>query len=83
MKKDSADKMEITFTVAECGGYHNQGEYHEDIRTLEKAADIYRKIPVERMQGIPSVGIKLHEEGNQWDVQADILTGRGTGTHDW
>lgn len=26
-----------------------------------------------------AVGIKLHEEGNQWDVQADIMTGRGTG----
>lgn len=76
-EKDSADKMEITFTVAECGEYHDLGEYHEDIHTLEEAADIYRKIPPERMHGIPSIGIKLHEEGNQWDIQVDILTGGG------
>lgn len=76
-EKDSADEMEITFTVAECGEYHGLGEYHEDIRTLEEAADIYRKIPPERVHGIPSIGIKLHEEGNQWDIQVDILTGGG------
>ena len=50
----------LTFTVAECGEYHSLGEYHEGIRTLEEAVVIYEKIPPERMNGIPSIGINLH-----------------------
>ena len=42
----------LTFTVAECGEYHNLGEYHEGIRTLEEAISVYKKIPPERMNGI-------------------------------
>ena len=47
----------LTFTVAECGEYHNLGEYHEGIRTLEEAVAVYEKIPPERMNGIPAIGI--------------------------
>lgn len=67
----------VTFTVAECGEYHGLGEYHEGIRTLEEAAAVYRRIPSERMHGIPSIGINLHVEGTEKyeDIQADILTG--------
>lgn len=68
----------ITFTVAECGEYHSMGEYHEGIRTLEEAAAIYRKIPPERMNGIPSIGIRFHAAGTaeKEDIQIDILSGR-------
>ena len=71
------NKTIMTFTVAECGEYHSLGEYHEGIRTLEEAVVIYRKIPPERMNGIPSIGINLHVEGTEkWeDMQADIFTG--------
>lgn len=71
------NKTIMTFTVAECGEYHSLGEYHEGIKTLEEAVAIYRKIPPERMNGIPSIGISLHVEGTEkWkDMQADILTG--------
>lgn len=67
----------ITFTVAECSEFHNLGEYHEGIQTLEEAAAIYREIPPERMHGIPAIGINLHIEGTEkWeDLQADILSG--------
>lgn len=65
----------ITFTVAECGEYHSMGECHEGIRTLEEAAAIYRKIPPERMNGIPSIGIRFHTAGTaeEEDIQLDIL----------
>lgn len=71
------NKTIMTFTVAECGEYHSLGEYHEGIKTLEEAAIIYRKIPPERMNGIPAIGINLHVEGTEkWeDIQADVLTG--------
>ncbi len=75
MEKESRNV--ITFTVAECGEYHSLGGYHENIRTLEEAAAIYRKIQPERMNGIPSIGIKIHVEGTAEteDVQLDILSG--------
>lgn len=75
--KDRADQTEITFTVAECGKYHELGKFYEDIRTLEEAVHIYRKIPPGRMHGMPSIGIKLHEKEYAWDTRVDILTDSG------
>lgn len=70
-------KIIMTFTVAECGEYHSLGEYHEGISTLEEAVTLYRQIPPERMNGVPSIGINLHVEGTakMEDSQADILSG--------
>ncbi len=70
-------KVIMTFTVAECGEYHNLGEYHEGIATLEEAVMLYRQIPPERMNAVPSIGISLHVEGTakMEDSQADILCG--------
>ena len=78
-KKQGEGNTILTFTVAECGEFHSMGEYHEGIRTLEEAVSIYRKIPPERRNGIPSIGINLHVEGTErWmDTQLDVLTGNG------
>lgn len=67
----------IRFTVAECGEIHSLGEYHENIRTAEEAAAIYRNIPPERRRAIPAIGIKLHRRGRPpyEDIQIDILSG--------
>lgn len=77
-EKEKESRTVVTFTVAECGEFHSLGEYHEDISTLEEAAAIYRKIKPERMNGIPSIGIKIHAEGTEKteDMQFDILSGR-------
>lgn len=84
MAKKRAEKQKengviITFTVAECGEYHNFGEYHEGIQTLEEAIRIFNTIPPERMNGIPAIGINLHVEGTEsWeDSQVDVFTGEG------
>lgn len=71
------EKAILTFTVAECGEYHNLGKYYEGIQTLEEAVNLYQQIPRERMNGIPSIGINLHVRGTDKmeDVQADILSG--------
>lgn len=63
--------------MAECGEYHSLGKYYEGIQTLEEAVRLYRKIPPERRNGIPAIGINLHVEGTDKmeDVQADILSG--------
>ena len=68
----------ITFTVAECGEFHNFGEYHEDIASVEEAIKIFNQIPPERMNGIRSIGINIHTEGTEAyeDTQMDIVSGR-------
>lgn len=68
----------ITLTVAECGEFHNLGEYHEDIASVEEAIEIFNQIPPERMNGIRSIGINIHTEGTEAyeDTQMDIVSGR-------
>lgn len=67
----------ITWTVAECGEFHELGELHENVETVEQAIDLYNKIPPERMHGIPSIGIRMHTEGTEEyeDVQMDLFSG--------
>ena len=72
------ETVHMTFTVAECGEFHNMGEYHEGIETIEEAIQIYQAIDPSRMNGIPSLGVNMHiEETEEWeDEQADILSGK-------
>ena len=72
------ETVHVTFTVAECGEFHNMGEYHEGIETIEEAIQIYQAIDPSRMNGIPSIGVNMHIEGTEeWeDEQADILSGK-------
>lgn len=75
---DQAEKdVKITLTVAECGEFHDLGEYHEGISTVEEAAAVFHKIPPERRNGIPSIGINVHTEGTESyeDAQMDIVSG--------
>ena len=68
----------VTLTVAECGEFHNFGEYHEDIAGVEEAIAIFNQIPPERMNAVPSIGINIHTEGTESyeDTQMDIVSGR-------
>ncbi len=81
MGKKKADqktgKAVLTFTVAECGEYHSLGKYYEGIQTLEEAVNFYQRIPPERINGIPAIGINLHVMGTDKmeDMQVDILSG--------
>ena len=67
----------VTLTVAECGEFHNFGEYHEGIADVPEAIAIFNRIPPERMNGIPSIGINIHTEGTESyeDTQMDIVSG--------
>ena len=68
----------VTLTVAECGEFHNLGEFHEGIETVEEAIRLFNEIPPERMNGIPSIGIHIHTEGTEpfEDVEMDIVSGK-------
>ena len=72
------ETVHITFTVAECGEFHNMGEYHEGIETIEEAMKLYNAIDPSRMHGIPSIGVNMHIKGTEeWeDEQADIVNGK-------
>lgn len=72
------ETVHVTFTVAECGEFHNMGEYHEGIETIEEAIQIYQAIDPSRMNDIPSLGVNMHIEGTEeWeDEQVDILSGK-------
>ena len=68
----------VTLTVAECGEFHNLGEFHEGIETVDEAIKLFMQIPLERMHGIPSIGINIHMKGteNFEDVGMDIISGK-------
>ena len=68
----------VTLTVAECGEFHSLGEFHENIAGVEEAIAVWKSIPPERMNGIPSIGINIHIEGTERyeDVEMDILSGK-------
>ena len=71
-------EQEVTLTVAECGEFHNLGEFYENIPTVEEAVAIWKQIPPERMNGIPAIGINIHTPGTEAfeDVGIDILSGK-------
>ena len=71
-------ETEVTLTVAECGEFHNFGEFHENIATVDEAIVIWKQIPPERLNGIPAIGINIHTPGTEAyeDAVTDILTGK-------
>ena len=71
-------KTIVTLTVAECGEFHNMGEYHEGIASVDEALAIFKSIPQERLHGVPSIGITVHTEGDMIDtgVQMDVVSGK-------
>ncbi len=71
-------QAEVTLTVAECGEFHNLGEFYENIPMVDEAIAIWKQIPPERMNGIPAIGISIHRPGDEpyQDTEMDILSGR-------
>lgn len=68
----------VTLTVAECGEFHNLGEFHEGIVTVDEAVKLFQQISPERMNGIPSIGINIRTKDTERfeDVEMDIVSGK-------
>ncbi len=62
-------QKKVSFTVAECGEFHNMGEFHENVANAKEAIAILKSIPGERMNGIPTIGIRVADT-----VQPDSYT---------
>ena len=79
-KEDVAEKKStiVTLMVSECSEFHNLGEFHEGIETVDEAIKLYNQIPPERMNGIRGIGINVHTEGTERyeDVEMDIVSGK-------
>lgn len=66
----------VTLTVNECSEFHNLGESHENIYTVEEAIHIWKRIPAERLHGIKSIGIRVEDKNNPDDYsEMDVVVG--------
>jgi len=74
-KNSYKSNMEVTYTVAECGEYHNLGAMHENIKTAEEAVEIMNSIPNVMMPNIPAIGVRLQDTNNPDNMtEVDIAT---------
>lgn len=66
----------FTFTVAECGEFHQLGEYYDDITTAEEAIEIWNRLKDSPLNGVASIGILAHKPGEMSmdDEQIDLVT---------
>lgn len=70
-------QVKISFTVSECGEFPGKGEYHENIGTLKEAIEKFEKIPPERMNGIPAIGIRGTDVKNkELFTEVNVFTGK-------
>ena len=74
---EKTKKEVVSFTVAECGEFHDLGELHENVTTLKEAIALFDKIPPERMNGIPSIGIRV-SDANAPEIfsEIDVMTSK-------
>ena len=71
------EDKKVTLTVNECSEFHNLGESHEDIRTVEEAVHIFKRIPVERMHGIKAIGIQVEDKNHPDNYdEVDVVVGK-------
>lgn len=78
VREQEKESAEVTLTVSECGEFHNLGECYENIPTVDEAIAIWKKIPSERMNGIPAIGINILGRGAEpfEDYEIDVLSGK-------
>ena len=70
-------KRVVSFTVAECGEFHNLGELHENVATLKEAIELFNQIPPDRMNGIPTIAVRVTDsERPELFTEIDIMTGK-------
>ena len=66
----------LTFIVAECGEFHQLGEYYDDITTVEEAIEKWEQLRDSPLNGVASIGILSHKPGGNSleDEQVDLVT---------
>ncbi len=71
-------KPVVTFTVAECGEFHQMGASLDDLGTMEEALEKWEGMKNSPLNGIPALGIRVHHPGQEeyTDEQIDLVGGR-------
>ena len=66
----------LTFIVAECGEFHQLGEYYDDITTVEEAIEKWEQLRDSPLNGVASIGILSHKPGGNSleDELVDLVT---------
>ncbi len=73
---EKKDVKRVSFMVAECGEFPNMGDLYENVGTMKEAMELFSKIPADRMNGVPAIGIRVTESGNPADfVEMNVLSG--------
>ena len=74
---ESTKKDIISFTVAECGEFHDRGELHENVTSLKEAIALFDEISPERLNGIPSIGIRVTKaDSPEIFTEIDVMTAK-------
>ena len=78
LERKSKVEPVLTFTVAECGEFHQLGEYYDDITTVEEAIEKWEQLKDSPLNGVASIGILSHKPGENSleDEQVDLVTGK-------
>lgn len=67
----------VSFTVAECGEFHDMGEFHENVESAKEALMILGHIPEGRMHGVPAIGIRVTDVAQpEVYTEVDIATAK-------
>ena len=76
LERKSKVEPVLTFTVAECGEFHQLGEYYDDITTVEEAIEKWEQLKDSPLNGVASIGILSHKPGENSleDEQVDLVT---------
>lgn len=69
---------EVSFMVSECSEFHDLGEFFRNIPTAEEAVAVWKRIPPERMNGIPAIGISVQTQGAEpfESMETDLVSGK-------
>ncbi|MBM6809340.1 hypothetical protein [Faecalicoccus pleomorphus] len=59
--KNDPEDHKLTYCVAECAEFPSYGEYHDNL-TLDKAIQLYERIPSERLNAGKCIGLELHDD---------------------
>lgn len=74
---ENKTQHKISFTVAECGEFPSQGEYHENVGSLKEAIKLFEQIPPDRMHGVPAIGIRATDvTDKELFTEVNVFTGK-------
>ena len=78
LEKKNEPERNVTYTVAECGEFHQMGAYYDNITTVDEALEKWKNMKKSPLNAIPALGIRIHTSGQEeyTDEQIDLVSGK-------